>query len=277
MNYQYRQNIFRNLPLHYLCSKSNNPDKPLLFFVHGFPDNAFVWEKLWGELEKDFDWMAPFLPGTYEAQKVPLKRYSLDKMVMDFMQLLGLEEFSKRKVIFIGHDLGGPIAAELNENMSSRSAGLVLINSFSFEHFKQRVKDPKQLRKSYYMLLFQTLNLPEVMFKLSHKKMLAKIYNAGRVCQNDDLRHNPPQVFQSIRIYRQFFKELVVKKLRPKKNQNKKMLILGLKDPFLTIPNLDEVNKYYSNAQLRVLPLSHWPHRSDPARIGKLVSNFIRQ
>ena len=68
----------------------------------------------------------------------------------------------------------------------------------------------------------------------------------------------------------------VIKKDKVKsKNENPKLMILGLHDPFITIPNMDEIDTYYSNCKLRVIPTNHWPHRDSSNRVGKLVCDFL--
>jgi len=268
-----RTQTIRNLSIHYLCSLKHDQG-PLIYFLHGFPDNAYVWQSLWEEVGEQFDWIAPHLPGVFNEEKISPTRYSLNNMVLDHLELLSGDELRDRQIVCVGHDLGGPVASELNEALGSRSKGLILLNSFSMKHFKKRVLDPTQLRKSSYMLLFQAGKTVEFLFKKNHKKALNKIYNMGGVSQNDKMRENSSQVFHGVRIYHQYMKN-IFSKTSNKKNNNPKLMILGLHDPFITIPHLDEIESHYSNCKLRVLPVNHWPHRDPKNRVGKLICDFL--
>ena len=242
MDFTREQISLRGIKTNYLASKLQFPQKPILVFIHVFPDNAYVWQYQWEELGKSYDWLAPFLPGTCESDKSIKKRFNVESLILDYLQILTQEKYNNRKIILIGHDLGGPIIDLLNESLGKRSLGVVYLNTFSLGHFKQRVLDPKQMRKSYYMLLFQVPKVPEFLMNKLTQKTLGRIYDLGGVNKDDELRHSIANVFRPIKLYRQYLRRILLNKQSKQENKNKKLLILGTKDPFITIPTLDAVS-----------------------------------
>ena len=275
MLFSRKEIILRSLKTSYLASPLQFPDKPVLVFIHGFPDNAHAWQYQWESLGQEFDWLAPFLPGTCDDQEFTSKRYRLESLVFDYLQILNTADYAHRSFVLIGHDLGGPIVDTLNDNLAQRCQGVIYINTFSLAHFKQRILDPKQIRKSYYIALFQVPKVPKFLMDKLTRKTLALIYNKGGVSKEDELRSNTAHVFKAIKLYKKYFQQLLKERSIISTNKNKKLLILGTKDPFITIPSLDEVDKFYKNSELRVLPENHWLHRTRPERVNTMIKNFI--
>ena len=67
-------NYFYNVEL-----KDN--DRPILFCIHGFPDNAHVWSRFLEEIGEDANYICPFAPGTRLGESFKRSDYSMNNYV----------------------------------------------------------------------------------------------------------------------------------------------------------------------------------------------------
>ena len=143
--------------IHYL-SNTNERDvdtestRPLLVFLHGFPENAHAWEGLIAHLPKRFDVVAPDLPGYYKSEPLSsIEDYSVPMLltrIAAFVELVG----RKRQVVLVGHDWGGAIAWPLAAFHSQLFSKLIIMNAAHPSTFTSLLKTSRTQRlKSQYI------------------------------------------------------------------------------------------------------------------------------
>lgn len=103
---------------------------PPLFFHHGWPDHAQMWEGMATRLKSsdiNHPMIIPDLLG-YDGTSKPTDpaEYKWDAMMKDLIEIIDAE--GHEKVISIGHDWGSVSAARLYNFYPDRVAGLVLLN-----------------------------------------------------------------------------------------------------------------------------------------------------
>ena len=267
------------LTLYSLESMHTDPDAPLLLFLHGFPDTARVWEPLMKALARDYALVAPFVHGTHVPAAIPPERYRLEAWCLDLLSLLQtLDPEHRREVFVVAHDLGGPYAQALAEYLGSRCKGLVFINSLGLAQYLSRIDKLQQWLKSYYIFLFQLRGVPEGLLRLLHPFALGRIYDLGGVAPDDPLRQENKSVFAGIEQYRQIFRQAPGLLLGSvPKSETPALFIWGESDPFLEIPSLNEVDRFYTQAEVRVLPGKHWILRSEAGKIAAYLQKFIQK
>ncbi len=109
---------------HYLhCGPS---DGPLMIFVHGWPSIALMWRAQMIAFASD-GWrcVAPDLRG-YGGSAVPteLEAYTIEEVVADVIELH--DHLGAEPAIWVGHDWGSVVVAELAAHEPDRSRGVVL-------------------------------------------------------------------------------------------------------------------------------------------------------
>lgn len=267
----------RTSAYYYFYSQCPDPHAPLILFLHGFPDNALVWERQWEGLKDKYNLLAPNLPGTFKGKRLPDSRYGRNAVCLDLMELVSRVDPERKKALYlVGHDMGGPHLERLCQYWPDRVKGLIFINSLGFKQFLSRMRDPDQVKKSTYMLPFQLPILPEFLMEAFHQKTLNKIYDKGLLHADDEMRRGGFPVFWGIQQYREFFKE-IPKQVRKGDSscQTPTLFICGEDDPFIKVPCLDEAEKYFVNSQVRVLQGGHWIQRDSWQRVNTLLKKAI--
>jgi soluble epoxide hydrolase / lipid-phosphate phosphatase len=109
---------------------TTNKAEYALFFCHGFPDSAFLWNDVLehlGVIAQQRKIIVPDMLG-YGGTAKPLdtSMYSYDGMANDLIDILDAEHSTK--AIFIGHDWGAAMVSRLYNFHPERVAGIVLLN-----------------------------------------------------------------------------------------------------------------------------------------------------
>lgn len=167
----------RHIKLH--CVIGGNKDKPLMLFLHGFPQFWYSWRHQIMEFQKDFRTCAIDMRGYGDSDKPQqVKDYTLDILTGDVKELI--ITLGYKKCILVAHDWGGAVAwtfTAFNPEMVSK---LIVCNIPHPTGFLLALKSNfAQLKKSWYMFLFQVPILPTLImrmndFELYDKQMKSK-------------------------------------------------------------------------------------------------------
>jgi len=270
---------FRGLKTSWLRSGSSD-DKPLLLFLHGFPDSPETWEFQVEHFKKDFDVICPFTRGAGPSEPAEDRaRYGLKASALDLLQLLDEVDPSRSRPVFcVGHDLGAVHASNLALYLGSRLKGLVLMNGLPLPVMARRIDRPQQLLKSWYIYAFQVPKLPELAIRHFARPLLRLAHKLGEVSEEKALR--PDQVTDCLAAplsqYRAFARELP-RALRDRVPEiSAPLLVLwGDRDAFLAPPRVEEFQPVSSRFTCRILPGNHWLHREAPARVNRILGAFF--
>ncbi len=133
------------------CRAAGAPGAPLLVFLHGFPEGAFVWDELLAHFAPRYRCIAPNLRG-FERSTAPseVEAYRAKHLVADIRTLIASQ--GGRAAALIAHDWGGAVAwsvAALHPECLER---LVIVNSPHPATFLRELRDnPAQQAASAYM------------------------------------------------------------------------------------------------------------------------------
>lgn len=139
------------------CRESGpqDPNAPLLVFLHGFPEAAFVWDPLLAHFGDRYRCVAPNLrgyPGSYAPAKVGA--YRAQVVLMDLIQLIQAHHGPATAVI--AHDWGGALAWGLAAVAPQVMQRLIILNAPHPGLFMQALRDdPAQQAASDYMNLLR--------------------------------------------------------------------------------------------------------------------------
>lgn len=140
------------------CRACGQPDRPVLLFLHGFPEAAFVWDDLMAHFAQPdhggYRCVAPNLRG-YERSSAPadVKAYRAKYLVQDIAALIGQVCPSGAPLAaLVAHDWGGAVAWNLANQHPELMDRLVIINSPHPGPLLQALQhDPAQQAASAYM------------------------------------------------------------------------------------------------------------------------------
>jgi pimeloyl-ACP methyl ester carboxylesterase len=136
------------------CRASGPGDAPVLLFLHGFPEAAFVWDELLERFGERFRCIAPNLRG-YERSSAPaeVEAYRARHLVADIVALIEHGEHGGGRVeALIAHDWGGAVAWNLAAARPDLLRRLVIVNSPHPTIFLRELQhNPRQQAASRYM------------------------------------------------------------------------------------------------------------------------------
>ena len=139
------------------CRAAGPRGRPVLLFLHGFPEGAFVWDALLEHFAQPehggYRCVAPNLRG-YERSSAPpeVKDYRAKYLVQDILALIDSECGSNPLAALVAHDWGGAVAWNLANQHPARLDRLVIINSPHPGTFLRELqRNPAQQAASAYM------------------------------------------------------------------------------------------------------------------------------
>jgi pimeloyl-ACP methyl ester carboxylesterase len=98
------------------CRAAGAPGRPVLVFLHGFPEGAFVWDELLEHFSKDenggYRCVAPNLRGFEKSSAPPeVSAYRPKYLVQDIAALVAIETGGTQPLAcLVAHDWGGAVA-----------------------------------------------------------------------------------------------------------------------------------------------------------------------
>ena len=155
------------------AASAGNVGKPLLLFLHGFPECWAAWRALLHAFGGDYFAVAPDLRG-YNLSDKPqgVAAYRVQPLMDDLRHLLA--HFGYRRCILVAHDWGGAVAWSLAVHDPDLISRLVVVNSphpVAFAHALSH--DPAQQRASQYMLRLREPDAAELLLRDDCARLLA--------------------------------------------------------------------------------------------------------
>lgn len=133
------------------CRATGPIDAPVLLFLHGFPEGAFVWDELLLHFGRRFRCIAPNLRG-FEKSSSPAEHeaYRAKHLVADIDALIA--QCGGRVEALVAHDWGGAVAWNLAVQKPGSMKRLIIINSPHPATFLREMQhNPAQQAASSYM------------------------------------------------------------------------------------------------------------------------------
>ena len=141
------------------CRATGERGQPVLMFLHGFPEAAFVWDALLVHFAKPenggYRCIAPNLRG-YEKSSAPaeVSAYRPKFLIQDIAALVAIEtqQSGGQLAMLVAHDWGGAVAWGVANQLPQLMKKLAIINSPHPGTFWRELKgNPKQQAASAYM------------------------------------------------------------------------------------------------------------------------------
>jgi len=133
------------------CRVAGHEGSPVLLFLHGFPEAAFVWDDVLRHFGGRYRCIAPNLRG-YEQSSAPAEpeAYRAKHLAADVVALI--DHLGGRVDALIAHDWGGAVAWNVAALFPQRLKRLVIINAPHPATFLRELQhNPAQQAASAYM------------------------------------------------------------------------------------------------------------------------------
>jgi epoxide hydrolase 4 len=169
------------------CRATGARGRPVLMFLHGFPEAAFVWDTLLEHFAKPenggYRCIAPNLRG-FEKSSSPteVNAYRAKFLMQDIAALVELEtaDSGNQLECLIAHDWGGAVAWGMANHMPQLMKRLCIINSPHTGTFIRELKsNPKQQAASDYMNFLVRPGFEKALAKEDFKLLFGFFTNAG--------------------------------------------------------------------------------------------------
>lgn len=278
MDFTHRHVNVGEVSLH--IAEAGDPSKPLVVFLHGFPEFWYSWRHQLEALAKAGYWcVAPDLRGYNDSDKPEgVESYALEKLVGDVAGLIGA--LGREKAHVVGHDWGAIIAWAFAQQRPELLEKLAILNVPHPVAFQRGIRTAKQLFKSWYMFFFQIPWLPE-------KAIAAFDYRALRqgfpsFSREDQDRYvaamaTPGARTATIAYYRSIIRRFFRGDLpKPTRIEAPVLVIWGDRDAFLGVELAEPPPEWVPNARVVHVPeASHWVQNDAPERVNELLLSFL--
>ena len=271
--------------LHYV--EAGDPDKPLMLFIHGFPEFWFSWRHQIRYFKKNYRVVAMDTRG-YNLSEKPagIAEYTLDKLVEDVKGLV--EGLGVSKVTLVAHDWGAAIAWNVAAVYPEMLENLIICNLPHVLALEDAQKETwAQKLKSWYMVFFQVPVLPELFLLMED----VAVMNGNM----KDAKEKDPDVLEAFKyVFKDFtawnrginyyraalsnkgrkFSQSIRTKLSS--IEVRTLHIFGTADKYLGVEAAQASKKYVKNYQLELLEgVSHWVQQEEPDKVNKIMESFL--
>lgn len=263
------------------CVVNGDEDKPLMLFLHGFPDFWYTWRYQIKEFSKFYRTVAVDLKGFGDSEKpYNVTSYLTTSLRQDIAELV--EALNYKTCILVGHDIGGALGYHVATAFPDIVDKLIIINSPHPAAFLKSLKSRKsQKSKSWYMFLFQVAYLPEMlltMFQYEFMRDLCGGRLGGSFSDDDEEAYKY--------IYSQYGFTNQLGFYRAALGHSKGTITTEIKVPSLLLwgscdhsldTELAELTKdYVPNMIIKYFPeQGHWPHVQNPDEINTAIKEFL--
>ncbi|XP_034235324.1 epoxide hydrolase 4-like [Thrips palmi] len=161
----------KGLKFHFV--EKGDRSKPLMLFLHGFPDFWYSWRHQMREFSKDYWTVALDMRGYGDSDKpTGVFDYSVTDLVDDIKGVV--TALGRKKFILVGHDWGAVLSWSFLDRYPEMIDKYILMNGPSLKVFTQLLISfsSDQSSKSWYTFLFQIPYLAELFVSFNDFGML---------------------------------------------------------------------------------------------------------
>ncbi len=280
----HRHAVVNGVRLHYVEYGSG----PLVVLLHGFPEFWYAWRHQIPALAAaGYRVIAPDQRG-YNLSDKPkgIRHYRLEALLGDVLGII--RHVGEQRAVVAGHDWGGAIAWNFAMRHPEAVDRLMVLNAPHPQRFLEEIMGFSQLRKSWYMLLFQLPWLPERLLRsgdyagLAHTlrtdPMHPGAFSDADIALYKQAIAQPGALTATINYYRALFR------LNPVTYQRSitridipTLLVWGEQDRYLGLRLTEGLEPWVPKLQLERIPdASHWVQAEVPGRVNELMVGFLR-
>jgi len=167
------------------CRATGTPGRPLMVFLHGFPEGAFIWDDLLEHFAQPahggYRCIAPNLRGFEHSSAPPaVEDYRPHLLVQDVRQLAATESPDGTIDTLIAHDWGGAFGWGFANAFPQQLRRLVILNSPHPGTFARELREnPAQQKASAYMHFLARPDAPSLLAEDDYRRLWPFFQNMG--------------------------------------------------------------------------------------------------
>lgn len=160
------------------CRAAGTPGRPVLLFLHGFPEGAFIWDELLTHFAAPenggFRCVAPNLRG-YGGSSSPAEvtAYHARHLVEDIRALIEAESPQAPLACLVAHDWGGAVAWSVASQHPEGMQRLMILNAPHAGAFLRELREHAEQRQaSDYMRFLRRADAPVLLAEHAWRRAL---------------------------------------------------------------------------------------------------------
>jgi len=266
--------------LHYV--EKGDKSKPLLVLIHGFPSFWYCWRLQLKDLSRDYWVVALDMRGHGESHKpADWRQYKMDIVageMADFVLALG-----RTSCTIVGNDWSGIIAYRLAELRPSLVERLIIVSAPHPHAYHLLLWSSwDQMRRSWYVFLFQLPWLPETMLSMNDFNIFRRLFSEypDVLDAHRYMYSQQPNALKSpVDFYRANF-DLVTSATMPEPARIlcPVLVLWGEKHPEMDPVVATMASRYADSFKVRfVKEATHWMMLSAPDVVNAQIREFMEQ
>lgn len=178
------------------CRAAGERGQPVLLFLHGFPEAAFIWDELLLHFAaRGYRCVAPNLRGFEQSsQPADPRDYRARHLVQDIAALVATE--GGRLACLVAHDWGGAVAWSVANQLPQLARKLAIINSPHPGAFLREMQaNPMQQQASAYMNFLVRPDAEALLREDGYRRLLG--FFGGPDWMTEDLKQKYVEVWDA--------------------------------------------------------------------------------
>lgn len=282
------------------CRTSGVAGRPVLLFLHGFPEGAFIWDEQLAHFARPenggYHCVAPYLRGFGPSSSpAEVDAYRARHLVQDLAALIAHECPGGALECLVAHDWGGAVAWNLANQQPQLMKRLAIVNSPHPGTFLRELQhNPAQQANSQYMHFLCRPDAEQLLAEDDFARLFAFF--------DDPEGRAPAWLTEEMRAqYRALWQQGLTgacnyyraSPLRPPRGEDNTIASISLPDSMLTIARptlvvwamqdpallpglLDGLGDWIPRLQIdRVEGASHWVVHEQPERVKSALARFL--
>ena len=263
----------------------------LALCLHGFPESWFSWRHQLPMLAAlGYRAWAPDLRGYGDSERPPrVADYAIEHLLADVGGLI--DAAGARETIVLAHDWGALIAWYAAMRRVRPLARLVIMNVPHPACFDREVRRWRQLRRSWYALLFQVPHLPEALLGARQARAIGDAFRNSAVDRSRfpdevvqvyrDNAAQPGALTAMLNYYRAHGRGGGAARQRALGYpviETPTLMIWGEEDVALTKETTYGTDRWVRDLTIRYLPnVSHWVQQEAPEAVNAMVKTWLEK
>lgn len=276
-----------SVSLHYV--ESGDQDKPLMVFVHGWPEFWYSWRHQIKYFQKNYHVIALDMRGYNDSSKPSgVDNYYIPILVNDLKNLV--ESTGKTTFTLVAHDWGGIVAWTFAALHPAMVDNLVVCNiPHPVALNDLRKTNFEQVLKSWYIIFFQCPVLPELSCMAEDMAFFKRIFRDAGLHEDTEMLEAYKYAFRDYKTWNRTinYYRCAVKEEEKYNNLYKSQLsdvkprtlcIFGTADKALSVNAAQQSSKYAKDFKLELIEgVSHWVQQEVPDKVNSLIEQFIQK
>lgn len=273
----------KNLKLH--CVSNGDRNKPLILFLHGFPEFWYSWRYQLPEFGRNYFAVAIDMRGYGDSDKPKgIIDYSVDKLVNDVKEVVNT--LGKDKCILVAHDWGGLVGWLTAAQYPQMVEKLIILNAPHWKYFMESIQSSwKQFFMSWYIFFFNIPYLPELRLRSNDLRSIEILFK--KVANDEEIdaykyNFSKPDGFSGpINYYRAIqrgYGHQFIEKVKSKRITSPTLVIWGKNDIALSTSLAHQSCKACDDYSIKIIDdCSHWTPFDKPDLVNKYIEEFLNK